>query len=373
MPTLLQRLLLFTLLLISTQALEARMVAKLEAGDKVFYNVIVRKVQPDSIIIQHKDGLAKVPMELLPPEWQKQLGYNPEVAEAYREAQQEREERIRAQQEAEARAIAEKKATLPKEGTVADRVLPLFGTTPRPQQRVDMRPEFQQYDLYAKDQGRRPSCSVFSVVSALEFQLARNRQQPERLSEEYLIWATRKSLGMEQAVLDDPSDLTGDDDLGFTIMEVVQALRAYGIVTADDMPNTFGKRMAEIDTPDADAINAARQRQEVYAYQVTGRSNTDRLQGIVHLLNEGVPVVIGLAWPHYRSLRSPLLSRQTPREGSAHAVTLVGYKCENGRLMSARFLFKNSWGPGWGNGGYGWVTWEYLDKHLYSAFFLDCK
>jgi len=39
-----------------------------------------------------------------------------------------------------------------------------------------------------------------------------------------------------------------------------------------------------------------------------------------------------------------------------HAVTLVGYKSATGRIEDAVFIFKNSYGVDWGQGGYGTAT-----------------
>ncbi len=50
-----------------------------------------------------------------------------------------------------------------------------------------------------------------------------------------------------------------------------------------------------------------------------------------------------------------------------HAVLLVGYDDER-RI----FMFKNSWGPNWGDRGYGYVTFDHVDNYsdqLLTAFF----
>lgn len=350
----------------------SRMIGKLEAGDTTYYRVVVQKVEPDAIFIRHQTGIAKVPLADLSPNWQRRFRYDPEKAKAWQAYQEARKQAAR-EKAGQAKATV-KPATTATAASLADQVLPLFATAPAVAERMDLRPQYRELGLYAKNQGRRPSCAVFSVVSALEYQQARNTGQAEKLSEEYLIWATRKSLGLEQATPDNEDNLTGDADLGFTLTEVVQALRTYGIAAATDMPNTFGKRMAEIEGPDDALVADARARRQVHAYQVTGRSNDIRLARIVHLLNEQVPVVVGMAWPHYRTIaRSPLISKQKPRPGAGHAVTLVGYKSETGKLEDAKFQFKNSWGPQWGNGGYGWITYDYLKQYLHSAVFLDCQ
>ena len=44
-----------------------------------------------------------------------------------------------------------------------------------------------------------------------------------------------------------------------------------------------------------------------------------------------------------------------------HAVAIVGYD-DNG------FIFKNSWGTGWGDKGYGWVSFDYHRLFCAEAF-----
>ncbi len=309
--------LLLGLLLITASPLEAaRTIGKLEAGDKVYYNVRVKEVLPDAIIILHQEGIAKVPLEDLPENLQRAFHYDPERAKAYRAYLAKQEEARRQQQAQEKAKRAKEQKAKNKPVTLADRMLPLFGSPPELQERVDLRPEFREMGFYAKSQGRRPSCAVFSVVSALEYQLGRNTGEPRRLSEEYLIWATRQSLGMSQIRMKDGGDMTGDEDLGFTLMEVVQALRAYGVADAEDLPNTFGASMAEIEEPPTETVEKARDRRRVEAYWVSGRTPEEQLDGIFHLLNNDVPVVIGLAWPNYAAVsRSPLIDDQTPRAG----------------------------------------------------------
>jgi GNAT superfamily N-acetyltransferase len=46
-----------------------------------------------------------------------------------------------------------------------------------------------------------------------------------------------------------------------------------------------------------------------------------------------------------------------------HAVQIVGWQADGGEL-----LFRNSWGTGWGDRGYGVLTREYLERYLEDAF-----
>ncbi|HEX5054275.1 MAG TPA: hypothetical protein VFZ65_21025, partial [Planctomycetota bacterium] len=60
---------------------------------------------------------------------------------------------------------------------------------------VDLRPQFDAFGLPPRRQGRRPTCSIFTVTNALEFATARASGHGERLSVEYLNWAANAATG----------------------------------------------------------------------------------------------------------------------------------------------------------------------------------
>ena len=67
------------------------------------------------------------------------------------------------------------------------------------------------------------------------------------------------------------------------------------------------------------------------------------------------------------------LGNQAAAPDRGHAVTLVGYKSDSGRIEDAYFIYKNSWGPTWGQGGYGTVTYRYLSNYLHDAVLLEVQ
>ena len=348
----------------------------LEVKGVVYHDVKVLSMSATTVTIRHRDGLAQVELRSLSPELQQRFGYDPLDGEldALLQANE------RQMKESKPRPAPKSRPVVVNQDTPVGRALGRFGTVAK-MEPVDLRPQFRALELGMKNQGLRPSCAVFAVVSALEFQNAAAVGHPEKLSEEYLIWATRRTLGIgagEKRTVEVAKDEeTGEPDTrdaGFNLQEVLAAVRAYGVPLQEEMPNTFGLAMEKIPDPADTVVASARSRRQVSTYIVPGVNNQVKIANIIHALNEGVPVVIGLRWPHGRTLmRSALLSQQTPLENRSHAVTLVGYFSEDGSADGIRFIFKNSWGIRWGTGGYGFAEAGYLRKNLLEAVVLEVR
>ena len=342
--------------------------AKLEvfpAGKVTYHDVVVRSVNARTVLITHAGGMASVHLRDLAPEWQERFGYDP-AAEAAADAA--------AQKAADAVAAKPVVRPKPKAEDAFDALLQRFGQPATLQAEVNLRPRFAEYGLGVRDQGRRPSCSIFAVVCALEYQNARRSGHGESFSEEYLIWATRKTLQRTPASPDNPAAAPDEDaDEGFSLTEVVTALRAYGIPLQTSMPSDLDRRIAAIPEPTPDVVREAREHRQVTVYSLPGRDNATRINNLIQILNAGMPVAVGMAWPNYRTLRTGYLSEQKPMTGAYHAVTIVGYRCPSGRLEDAYFIFKNSWGWSWGQGGYGTVTYSYLNRYLTEAVLLEVQ
>jgi hypothetical protein len=260
-----------------------------------------------------------------------------------------------------------------------DRLMQSFGQPPELLAGVDLRPKYLELGLNVKNQGARPSCAVFAIVSALEFQNAQLSGQPDHFSEEYLIWATCKTLNRAPRVSADTANPDAENpetdeiaDEGFALSEVVTALRAYGIPLQSRLPYTFGRTKIVADPP-GDVIDEARGHRRVSVFALPGRDQPTRLGNLIHALNEGVPVAVGLRWPPARTLRSGYLSAQRPLPGGGHAVTIVGYENKTGAIADTVFIFKNSWGARWGAGGFGYATYGYLASNLEDAAVLEVE
>ena len=339
----------------------------LTAGKISYRQVVIKSITARTVMFLHRDGMVSVRLRELSPELQAQFGYDAVAESASEQALQ----RATAERQAQLAAAAQTRAaSAAQTNSQFDRVLQEFGQPAVLQPEVDLRPRFRELELYAKNQGRRPSCAVFAVVSALEFIHAENTGLAEKFSEEYLIWATQRSI--QRTDRNPGESLIGDDaDTGFALTEVVTALRSYGIPRERSMPNTMGRAIAAVAEPTPQIIAEARARTRVAVQLVPGRDQATQLNNIVHALNAGLPVTIGTAWPRFFNMRAALLNSQEP--SYSHAVTLVGYRCPSGRLEDATFIFKNSWGANWGANGYGFATFAYLVKHLHTAVLLEIR
>ena len=345
--------------------------AKLDSlivGKTTYQNVVVRSINARTLLITHAGGMTSIRLRDLSPELQTAFNYDPGAEAAAEKA---------ATATPSPQATNRPAKSSPSQSVEKfEKLLKEFGQPATARAEVDLRPKFFALELGVKNQGRRPSCAIFAIVSALEYQNAELNGQVEKFSEEYLIWAVRKSV--QRTPLEstpttaDPAGKEDKDD-GFTLSEVVSALRTYGIPPQASMPNTFGHKAEEITEPPSATITEAKNHQHIYFHHLPGRDRATRINNVVHALNAGVPVSIGLPWPNYHTLRNAFLSKQKPPANSGHAVTLVGYKSGTGRLEDTVFIFKNSWGVEWGQGGYGTVTYEYLNNYLNDAVVLEVQ
>ncbi len=334
-------------------------VDSLPVGPVTYHHVEVRSVNAHTLVILHAGGLASIRLRDLGPEWQARFHYDPAADAAVDVA-------------LPAQARPAKVVPHPAKSKY-ETLLQKFGQPALVQGEVDLRPKFFELELGVKSQGRRPSCAIFAVVSALEFQNAELAGHAEKFSEEYLSWAVRKTVQRLPAPGAAATEGGEDNDEGFALSEVVAALRAYGIPLQASMPNTFGSKISAITEPPPAVVAEARSHQRVFIELLPGRDAGTRLNNIIQALNLGIPVPVGLAWPNYRSMRGGYLDRQKPQDGIGHAVTLVGYKSATGRIEDAVFIFKNSYGPDWGQGGYGTVTYTYLSNNLHDAILLEVQ
>ncbi len=349
---------------------------ELYVGGDVYTQVTVNKVTPTYLFITHSGGLSQVFLRDLSPKLQQRFGYDP-AAERPKAPPPVAKPKQKPKPKPRENAAQYAAARQPSSSLL--RAMQRFRAEPTILQDQIFHDDVKQYlregDRFAlvKSQGRRPSCSVFAVISALELQRARSTGRYVRLSEAYTLWAVRESLGMNSPITDalTLTDSTDDrtEDVGYTLGEVLFAVNAFGILEEEQMRYGLGANARE-ETPEKRLFKEAQANGKIVSYELRGTPETLADQ-IIHCCNERVPVTIGIAWPHWRSIRNGVLSKQTPDENSGHAVTIFGYKSSTGLKEDVRFYMKNSYGRHWGVNGFGWISYEYLVKNIGQAVVLE--
>lgn len=360
-----------TALLCLTPLLKARQmrIETLKVEDKVYRKVKILDQTPSSIMIHHSGGITDIPIKKLSPDWQKRLNYQASEAQSYRELkkQQERFYEQRRHTEASRELDLRQANRSPSKGESSERV-------PRGTKAlVDFRPTLKDRGIHPKNQGSQPSCTVFSIVGALECEFARDPRKRHLgpLSEDFLIWATiayhnKDARALRRTLKSLPNK---DFDTGFTLFEVLMALSQYGVVPRSKLRYKEPKSGEDLPDPTASTLADAKRNNNIRAYSIEGDTKSQQIDQIIETLNAGHAVVLGLRWPGYHSLvGTDTLSNQPAK--MQHAVTLVGFENPSGAKTDMRFIFRNSWGTDWGDEGYGYITHDYLEKNLLAALFL---
>jgi hypothetical protein len=228
--------------------------------------------------------------------------------------------------------------------------------------KVDLAPEFHKFGLTPLQQGGRDVCSLFAVTAVAEFELAKNSEPPFlRLSEEYLIWAANEATGM-----------TGDQAMFY---EAVHGLNVLGICTDKLMPyenTTDAKRKpSPAARTDARALAGRWKVHWIKRWDVNRRLTAAELHAIKEALAAGHPVACGLRWP--KTLPGHELI-QVPPAGQVfdgHSIVFVGNQDDAKKPGGGVLFFRNSWGPQWGNQGYGVMSYAYATAYANDAVWLE--
>ena len=200
------------------------------------------------------------------------------------------------------------------------------------------------------DQGQLGSCTANAIAAAVDFQ---NHRQDQKWLTPSRLWIYYQERVIEGTV---------SQDSGAQIRDGMKAVAKLGVCPETDWPYDISKFT---NTPSDQCYREALQ------HRVT------RYQRIPRVLNQfkgclahGFTFVFGFRV--YESFESDEVGRTgvvpMPATGEqalgGHAVLAVGYDDEQ-----QRFIVRNSWGEGWGMGGYFTLPYAYLmDRGLASDF-----
>ena len=245
---------------------------------------------------------------------------------------------------------------LPLMAQTAER--PEAPTTP-PRTPVDLRPEFERRGLARRQQGERPTCSVFTVTTAIEFALARRDGQCPRLSVEFLNWAGNDAAG-------------GAADGGF-FSDLWRGFERHGICAEDALP--YRAAFEATPSPGASALADAKARRRpglrlhwIKEWDVNTGLTDAHLAGIERSLADGWPVCGGFRWPRNAKWTADVL-QMCPADAvyDGHSVLLVGCRQDAAQPGGGVFLFRNTAG----DGRDGAMPYDYARAYMNDAAWID--
>jgi papain like protease len=219
----------------------------------------------------------------------------------------------------------------------ADRCSEASGsTTPSIPEAVDLRPRFLRWNLEPRRQGPRGTCSVFTVVGALEYALAARSDVGTRLSVEFLNWAAHRAVNRSA-------------DGGF-FSELWRGYSTFGICPEADFQYraTYDPALH----PDARALETAKRLLQrelrwhgIKEWDVTTGLNAAQIEALKTTLAQGWPVCGGFRWPKQPRWDQNVLQLCAPDEVyDGHSVLLVGYRDDTRQPGGGAFIICNSGG-----------------------------
>lgn len=209
--------------------------------------------------------------------------------------------------------------------------------------KVDLRSMFGP----VRDQGQRPTCLAFAASDAH----AALRGDWAPLSCEYVFYRAQKRANRRSTE-------------GATLSSILDALRH------DGQPGESGwPYLAQLP---ADPAQWQPPPGLAPLFRRAGETKHDTIDEIIDELEMGRPVLVLMTlstsfdWAGPAGLVDPGVNEQ-PDPFRRHAVVAIGYGEVNGQRA---MLIRNSWGDGWGNGGYAWLTETFLLPRIFRLAIL---
>ncbi len=225
--------------------------------------------------------------------------------------------------------------------------------------RVDLRPAFERWHIERRTQGARGTCSVFVVTQALEYAAASAGLAHDRLSVEYLNWASNQAAG--------------DAHDGGFFSDLWKGFAAYGICTEKELPyrDAFDPALkpGDVATEGARAMKDAGLRLHwIKEWDVSTGLTLAHLDEIKRTLRARWPVCGGFRWPKQEEWKNNVLNTPPPegvRDG--HSVLLVGYRDDAAMPGGGVFIFRNS-----AHGARdGEMTYAYASAYMNDAAWIE--
>jgi hypothetical protein len=222
-----------------------------------------------------------------------------------------------------------------------------------------MWPALEKCGLQTRLQGKRGTCSVFTVAGALEFAAARKQQRTERYSIEFLNWSANQAAG--------------EADDGSFFSHLWDGFAARGVCLEQTLPyrDKFERELV----PSAEALAEAKtrltlglRRHWIKEWDVKTGLTEEQFLAVKRTLNQGWPVCGGFRWPKQAKYTEDVLQMcEADAVYDGHSVLLVGYRDDSSQPGGGVFLFRNS-----GQGGrHGAMPYVYARAYMNDALWID--
>lgn len=210
---------------------------------------------------------------------------------------------------------------------------------------VDLRP----WDTLMEDQGNISSCTGHALTTCYEIQeKISGAENVHELSSLFVYYNAR--------VLENSQS---EDDGLTSIRSLMKAASKHGLCTEKLWPFDYDKVNVK---PDLICYSDGSKR------LVTNYKYVNSIADMLEVISLDKPIVMGMrVFDGFMDTKDVI---DVPGTGEkhigGHAVAVLGYK-ENERL----FLIKNSFGSGWGDSGYAWITFDYVQLHAFEKWCFD--
>ncbi|CAB4241787.1 Peptidase_C1 domain containing protein [uncultured Caudovirales phage] len=215
---------------------------------------------------------------------------------------------------------------------------------------VDMRPMASNVE----EQSALGSCTAQAIVGAYELLLKRDYpEQFVELSRLFVYYNGRVVEGSPE-----------DEDQGIYIRDGIKSVDQFGICQEHLWPYQVDMFSTK---PSVESYNDAATRKIKRYYRIAG------LADVLDALSNHHPVVAGITvyagFDHITN-SNPVLAMPADNEVElgGHAVVFVGYD-----LAKKLILVRNSFGSHWGEHGYFWIPFAYIEQDLTDAWIFDIK
>lgn len=221
--------------------------------------------------------------------------------------------------------------------------------------RLPARVDLREYFPPPEDQGTLNSSPAFVVLALVGYLEARTTGRRLDASRLFLYQMALKLLRLR-------------GNAGVDLRTTFKALVRFGSPPEGYWPTTA--EQAARDPADGFLFAYAREYESVRYFRVDTGDGAGTLRAVKACLAGGLVTAFGFAVPSSLMTDADVPYRpQFDGVGGGHAVLAVGYD-DHRRIASdtGALLFRNSWGPGWGERGYGWLPYAFVTSQAATDF-----